>query len=217
MSMRSQSRAGFTLVELLVVIAVVALLVAIAIPSLAVARRSSKKLETHHDLRQIRTALSVYQLDHAEKIPPTRAGCSTRISYELPPELAEGGMLPQVLDDGVVRVSLRDPWTGDQYRFRAPGPMIMNEFSLLTGAQGSKIWVPDEFPKLTGPGRYHQDPSDCPVLYAVWSMGPDPEAPKLLDNPGRAPVPSKYWMTGAGDDGIITHIVPRRGQEILSP
>ncbi|MEL7485153.1 MAG: type II secretion system protein [Planctomycetota bacterium] len=212
-------RRGFTLIELLVVIAIVALLIGILLPALGIARQSARKVRTHSDLRQIDLSLVMYSDASDGEIPPTRGGCSTRLSYELPPELAEQEYLPGETgeDTGVLHVRMHDPFTGAPYRFRAPGAMIMNEATLLTGSQGSKLFIPDAFPKLDGPGRYVRDPKESPVRYALWSMGPDPEAEKLRSNPGRAPVLEEFWMRSASDDGLVVRIVCNDRAEIVSP
>ncbi|MEO0630922.1 MAG: type II secretion system protein [Planctomycetota bacterium] len=206
---------AFTLIELLVVIAVIALLIGILLPALGIARQSAKKVRAHSDLRQIDLSLVMYGDSHKGEIPPTRGGCSTRLSYELPPELAEQDYLPGATgeDTGVLHVRMHDPFTGSPYRFRAPGTMIMNEATVLQ----SKLFIPDAFPKLEGPGRYIVDPKESPVRYALWSMGPDPEADKLRSNPGRAPVLEQFWMRSASDDGLVVRIVCNDRAEIVSP
>ncbi len=57
-------RHAFTLVELLVTIAVIALLAAILVPVLSKARESSRKSVCQTNLRQISTAFSLYACDH---------------------------------------------------------------------------------------------------------------------------------------------------------
>ncbi|MEO1716491.1 MAG: type II secretion system protein [Planctomycetota bacterium] len=215
----NRPRRGFTLIELLVVIAIVALLIGILLPALAVARQSARKVRAHSDLRQIDLALVMYSDSHDGEIPPSRGGCSTRLSYELPPELAEQEYLPSETGEitGVIHVGLHDPFTGSPYRFRAPGTMIMNEATVLTGLQGSKLFIPYSFPKLEGDGEYIRDPKLSPVRYALWSMGPDPEAEKLRSNPGRAPVLERFWMRSASDDGLVVRIASKDLPDIVSP
>lgn len=58
------ARRGFSLVELLVVIAVIALLVAVLIPTLALARGASQSAQCLGNLRQIGIAFRLYADDH---------------------------------------------------------------------------------------------------------------------------------------------------------
>jgi prepilin-type N-terminal cleavage/methylation domain-containing protein len=58
-------RHGFTLIEVLVVIAIVSLLIAILLPTMAAARQSSRRLACQSNLRQIATAWQTY-LDQSD-------------------------------------------------------------------------------------------------------------------------------------------------------
>jgi prepilin-type N-terminal cleavage/methylation domain-containing protein len=58
------TRAAFTLIELLLVIAIVALLVALALPALHRARESARDRVCQSNLRQIGTAQRAFEADH---------------------------------------------------------------------------------------------------------------------------------------------------------
>jgi len=64
-------RKGFTLVELLVVIGIIAALVALLLPALAGARRSSQRVACQSNLRQIGIAFQLYSMKCGGRLPPT--------------------------------------------------------------------------------------------------------------------------------------------------
>ena len=71
MSIQKQtSRRGFTLVELLVVIGIIAILVALLLPSLNAAREQAKSLQCMSNLRQIGVGIFLYTNDNKGHMMP---------------------------------------------------------------------------------------------------------------------------------------------------
>ena len=207
---------GFTLLELLVVVAIIAVLCAVLVPSVGRAKLKAKIVAVHSDLRQITVALAMYAQCNANALPPTRLSCASRAPFELPPELAQGNYLPVTEQNTVTKVNFFDrfqPTT--QYCYRAPGPSIVNEYTL--NPTGATLYVPNDYPACaSSAGMYYNDPKVSPVRYAVWSVGPDVNSPKFAI-PGRAPVPNSYWCNGAWDAGVITHILGTNDIMVTSP
>lgn len=87
------SKAGFSLVELLVVIAIVSVLVAILLPAIQAAREASRAASCRNNLKQIATAVHLYH-DAAKRLPPARLefsknGTGTSTFYMILPFLEE--------------------------------------------------------------------------------------------------------------------------------
>jgi len=69
MSRQRNSRGGFTLVELLVVIGIIAVLIAILLPSLNKARQQAAKVKCLSNLHQMHLALMTYAMNNKDYIP----------------------------------------------------------------------------------------------------------------------------------------------------
>lgn len=92
----TRRRSGFTLVELLVVIAVIALLIGVLLPALGAARQAGFALVSSNNLRQFITGINTYASENNEFIPGVNSsrtisvvnaellpGSSTRTSMDL--------------------------------------------------------------------------------------------------------------------------------------
>ena len=67
-------RGGFSLVELLVVTAIVAILVGLLLPAVQMSREAARRSACANHLKQLGLATLEYELMHAS-LPPGRVGC----------------------------------------------------------------------------------------------------------------------------------------------
>jgi prepilin-type N-terminal cleavage/methylation domain-containing protein len=78
---KNRSGAGFTLVELLVVIGIIAVLISILLPSLTRARRQAETVQCQSNLRQVGLALLMYADENGGFLFPTSMGWDTQQVY----------------------------------------------------------------------------------------------------------------------------------------
>ena len=69
---RRDERIGFTLVELLVVIGIIAVLIGILLPTLSRARENARRIACMSNLRQVATAIVMYCGETRAGFPPPR-------------------------------------------------------------------------------------------------------------------------------------------------
>lgn len=81
---RARAEEGFSLIELLIAMVVLAVLAAIAIPGLLTAAERSRQRRTMGDLRTVAAAVEQYALDH-DGYPSLALGSATRLAPLLEP------------------------------------------------------------------------------------------------------------------------------------
>ncbi len=206
---------AFTLVELLVVLAVIGLLAALLLPALSRAKEKAKVARVHVELYGIGLALHMYADDHAGRVPPVRENCNNDLRdhwCQLPVELAQGRYLPA--SDAAGRdANMEDPFApGYTYKYAAPGPLLLNG----EPAGDYALWVPTNFPDLKSDfGRFYSKPAESPVKWVVWSLGPKPES--LRAQHAHAPMSELTWYKKTGGDGVIARFATREGMQLKSP
>lgn len=212
---RSRSCSAFTLVELMVVIAIIAMLGGLLLPVLGRAKEKAKVAKVHAELYGIGVALQMYADDNGGNVPPVRVNCNSDLWEhwcQLPVELAAMKYLPRGVEAGC-EAKLEDPFhRGYTYKYAAPGPQLLNG----QPAGNYALWVPTNFPSLSGTsGRYYSDPKTSPVKWVIWSLGPKPQSSKSLSP--YAPMSSDTWYKRIGDSGVIVRFATREGLQLKSP
>lgn len=131
--MKSYSnRKGFTLIEIMVVIVILAMLAAIVGPKLMGRTDDAKITDAKVQIKNIETALKLYKLDTGT-YPTTEQGLSALVTK---PTV---GVIPKSYKDGGYLESKKvpqDPW-GNDYIFVSPGEHADYDISSY-GADGAK-------------------------------------------------------------------------------
>lgn len=209
------TQGAFSLVELLVVVAILAILASLVFPALARAREKAKVAVVRSDLLQLGLALDMYATDHEGRVPPVRENCNTDLALhwcQLPVELADQGYVPRGPDGGLAAKFMDKFHPGHSYKYAAPGPLILNN----TPGASHRMWVPDDYPNNQSTnGTWFQSTDTAPVKWAVWSLGPKPDSERSQST--RAPLPQSTWYRRSGDDGVIARWASREGTQFASP
>lgn len=111
---RLRDRAGFTLIEIMVVIVILGLLAALVVPKLIGRTEEAKKTQSRVQIRSVEQALELFKLDNGF-FPTTDQGLEALVrmpdSGRSPKNYRKGGYLDRVP---------KDPW-GNAYVYVSPG------------------------------------------------------------------------------------------------
>ncbi len=126
---RSRARAGFTLIEILVVIAVIAILASLVAPNVFQHVGTAKSTTARSQVEMLATALDAYRLDNG-RYPSTTQGLTALVTA--PTDDSGAGWRGPYLRRAVPL----DPW-GKPYVYRFPGEANPAGYDLLSyGADG---------------------------------------------------------------------------------
>ena len=130
MTARKSKNLGFTLIEILVVVTILAILGALVVPKIMDRPNDARVVTAKHDLGTLVAALKLYKLDNG-RYPTTDQGLKALVekpsSDPLPANWKQGGYLEKMP---------KDPW-GHDYLYLNPG--IKGEIDVMSyGADGQE-------------------------------------------------------------------------------
>ena len=137
---------GFTLVELMIVIAIISILTAISLFGIQGSRESARDTKRKSDLETIRSALEMYKSDHNE-YPPSD-NCTWNLQWPTCDSLGNN-WIPELVNDGYIaklpiEVMLNDSYVGDSphtfsYNYQRVTPTTYRLLCQLENANDSSI------------------------------------------------------------------------------
>ena len=127
--MHHRTRSGFTLIEIMVVVVILAILAALIVPKVMSRPDEARVIAAQQDVAAILQALKLYRLDNL-RYPTTEQGLAALVARPtvapVPPNWKAGGYLERLP---------KDPW-GNPYQYLNPG--VRGEIDVFSlGADGA--------------------------------------------------------------------------------
>jgi prepilin-type N-terminal cleavage/methylation domain-containing protein len=185
---------AFTLIELLIVVAIIAILAAIAVPNFLEAQTRAKVARVVSDMRTYSTALGTYQIDSSTYFPyyssPSKAPAPTGVTDNINSILATQAGHAEAANLKKL----------PSFAFKN-GAGATPPLSLTTPVSYLNTYVPDTFAQFKqATFGYVSGPA-----YLIWSSGPDQvdqlnngNAAEVMANAGQS-LPSQYLIVGPGN------------------
>lgn len=156
------ARGGFSLIELLVVMFIIALLLGILLPVLPKARDAGKRVACASNLRNVGQVVEMYKNDFKEVFPTARY---------MPPPWLSGDTDPPL---NTVLSKYIDPESGEAKVYKCPGDKVVFDATYTEGTQTKKCGMSYMYVVSLSGQPYEKtfyftflkkSPSDTPVSY----------------------------------------------------
>ncbi len=162
------ARPGFTLVELLVVMGIIAVIAAITVPAIANARQTAQSTVTLQRLGQLSTVANVYATDHIDRIWTAQNWLKTiEGDTAQPGVLIDGGYLTddEILECAVNGRRLPHRASGGHAPTPPPGLYdhveVDSDFAFVHQVEGARLGLHTQF-------AYYRDPTQRGWSGGVW-------------------------------------------------
>ncbi|WP_455245490.1 type II secretion system major pseudopilin GspG [Petrachloros mirabilis] len=120
-----RSERGFTFIEIMVVVAILAILAALVVPRIMGRTDEAKRTAAKVQIRNIEGALQLYKLDNGI-YPTTEQGLKALI------EKPSVGVIPKKWKIGGYLQKLpEDPW-GNPYKYLSPSPNLKGDYEVIS-------------------------------------------------------------------------------------
>lgn len=159
----SMKRQGFTLVELLIVIVVIAILAAISIVAYNGIQTRSKFTKTFSDIKQTQKAIEMYYADKG--VYPISANWSFQSNVAV-----QNTYIPGLVPDYVSSLPMSDPGTGTAIQYVYKTNPSGTDYKLIRYRAASAGGIPaDEWSNV--PDSMKDGTAATKDRYGVWSSG----------------------------------------------
>ena len=199
---RPASRA-FTLIELLMVMAILVILTLIAIPNFLEAQTRGKIARAQVDLRTLAMALEAYRGDQGA-YPQATTFCASQMD-----SIAAYNQTPEALATPIAYLSAipMDVFNPEQaYKYITPGLGWANGSATILA-----IWVPENFPNEADDARDipYFSQQTAPIAWGLWSVGPSGPLTVFESDMLHIPVPRRTWYNptnGTLSEGVVPRL-----------
>ncbi len=129
---KDRSRAGFTLVELIIVMAIIGILAGVVLVNVGPQREKARRTRAIADIKEMDTMLEIYHADNGD-YPTSQQGLQALITEPSTPPVPGNWQGPYMKNR---RQPPLDPW-GNEYVYVSPGQQNPDTFDLYSyGADG---------------------------------------------------------------------------------